>query len=38
MQIIPEAPIDSYDIPVDFILTEKSLLQCTRKKTLNILY
>ena len=32
MQIIPEAPTDSYDIPVDFILTEKDLIQCARRK------
>ena len=30
MQMIQEAPIDSYDIPVDFILNEKELIQCVR--------
>lgn len=32
MQIISEVPRDSYDIPIDFILTEKELIQCTKEK------
>lgn len=28
MQILPQVPIDSYDIPVDYIITEKGLTVC----------
>ena len=30
MQVLPEVPTDSYDIPVDFILTEKELIECAK--------
>ena len=31
MQIIPEVPKDPYDIPIDFILTEKEFIQCIKE-------
>ena len=33
MQILPEVPIDSYDIPVDYIITEKEIIQPINKKS-----
>lgn len=31
MQVLPLIPFDSYDIPVDYIITEKSLINCNDK-------
>ena len=31
MQILPEVPTDIYDIPIDYIITEKGLINCTQK-------
>lgn len=33
MQLSPEVPIDSYDIPVDYIITEKDIIQPIIKKS-----
>ncbi|NMB26820.1 MAG: 5-formyltetrahydrofolate cyclo-ligase [Tissierellia bacterium] len=32
MQILSEVPKNSHDIPIDFILTEKRLIQCAKEK------
>lgn len=31
MQILTEVPTDNYDIPIDYIITEKGLINCTQK-------
>ncbi|MCF6460432.1 5-formyltetrahydrofolate cyclo-ligase [Clostridium sp. Cult3] len=33
LQISSQVPIDSYDIPVDYILTERRLIKCRNKNT-----
>lgn len=33
LQILSQVPIDSYDIPVDYILTERRLIKCRNKNT-----
>lgn len=32
MQLSPTVPIDEYDIPIDYIITEKRLIECIREK------